>query len=102
MISKVAVHAYTWQGREYEHRKYTTFERGSIEVFSNNDEVCSSGIIIPGTELLDYPLLGTFYFLGMAYLFLGIAIIAEIFMGAIEVITSQTRKIKYQDEKSDE
>lgn len=42
------------------------------------------------------------YFIFLLYLFLGIAIIADIFMSAIETITSRRRKIKYPDpEKKD-
>jgi solute carrier family 8 (sodium/calcium exchanger) len=34
----------------------------------------------------------------LVYLFLGIAIVSDIFMGSIEVITSQTKEIPYEDE----
>jgi len=34
------------------------------------------------------------YFLGLCYMFLGVNIIADVFMAAIEVITSKTKKIK--------
>ena len=34
------------------------------------------------------------YFLGLMYMFLGVNIIADVFMAAIEVITSKTKKIK--------
>ena len=37
------------------------------------------------------------YFIFLRYLFLGIAIIADIFMSAIETITSKTRKIRYPE-----
>ncbi len=37
------------------------------------------------------------YFIFLLYLFLGIAIIADIFMSSIETITSRTRKIRYPD-----
>jgi solute carrier family 8 (sodium/calcium exchanger) len=37
------------------------------------------------------------YFIFLLYLFLGIAIIADIFMSSIETITSKTRKIRYPD-----
>lgn len=93
--------SYTWDGKTYKHRLHKKFDDGFYEVYSNEDEVCTSGIIIPGTELLPAWLLGIVYFCGMGYLFMGIAIIAEIFMGAIEVITSQTRKIKYKDENDE-
>ena len=38
------------------------------------------------------------YFMALVYLFLGISIISDIFMGSIEVITSQTKEIEYVDE----
>ena len=40
---------------------------------------------------------GVVYMAGLLYLFLGIAIIADIFMCAIEKITSKTQIIKYPD-----
>ncbi|RDD45318.1 Sodium/calcium exchanger 3 [Trichoplax sp. H2] len=40
---------------------------------------------------------GFLYLAGLLYSFLGVAIIADIFMCAIEVITSQTRRIKISD-----
>ncbi|XP_042238994.1 sodium/calcium exchanger 2-like isoform X3 [Homarus americanus] len=42
------------------------------------------------------------YLAGLLYCFLGVAIIADIFMGAIEKITSKTRKIYLTSEKEDE
>lgn len=39
----------------------------------------------------------TLYFIFLLYLFLGIAIIADIFMSSIETITSRRRKIRYPD-----
>jgi solute carrier family 8 (sodium/calcium exchanger) len=51
----------------------------------------SSMVLIPGTTLLPSGLLGIVYFIFLCFLFLGISIIADIFMEAIEMITSQTR-----------
>lgn len=42
------------------------------------------------------------YLLGLLYCFLGVAIIADIFMGSIEKITSKTRKVYLTSEKEDE
>ena len=47
-------------------------------------------VLIPGTSLMPSPLLGIVYVIFLGFLFLGISIIADIFMEAIEVITSQT------------
>lgn len=46
---------------------------------------------------MSIPLRAVLYFIFLLYLFLGIAIIADIFMSAIETITSRKRKIRYPD-----
>lgn len=55
-----------------------------------DDIACDSFVLIPGTSLLNPVLLGITYIIFLGYLFVGIAIIADIFMEAIEVITSKT------------
>lgn len=47
-------------------------------------------VLLPGTQLLSNNFLAVVYFSFLMYLFLGIAIIADIFMEAIEAITSTT------------
>lgn len=54
--------------------------------------------MIPGTQLLPNGLLGFVMFVFLCYLFLGIAIIADIFMVAIEVITSETKTMEVTDQ----
>jgi len=49
---------------------------------------CWSFVLIPGTQLLSNNLLGVVYLIGLGYLFLGVAIVSDIFMEAIEAITS--------------
>jgi len=49
---------------------------------------CYSFILVPGTQLLPNSLLGISYMIGLVYLFLGVAIVSDIFMEAIEQITS--------------
>lgn len=56
-------------------------------------------ILIPGTSLLHKDLLGFAYFMFMLYLFLGISVIADIFMEAIEVITSSVKDVTVQDKE---
>ena len=53
--------------------------------------------MIPGIQLLPNGLLGFAYFCFLVYLFLGISISADIFMEAIEVITSKTKLIDVLD-----
>lgn len=61
----------------------------------NGDQCVSRGLMLPylgyASMLLWVRIVG--YLLLLLYLFLGIAIIADIFMCAIERITSQTKKI---------
>jgi len=73
--------------------KIENYPRGRIVKFSNQMEVCSSGWILPGTDILPIPLLIIAYFVTLCWLFLGISIVADIFMSAIEKITSQTQTI---------
>ena len=53
------------------------------------EKACHSWVVLHGTSLYNKGVLGFFYLLFLIYLFLGIAIVADIFMGAIEVITSK-------------
>ena len=53
------------------------------------EKACHSWVVLHGTSLYNKGVLGFFYFLFLIYLFLGIAIVADIFMGSIEVITSK-------------
>jgi solute carrier family 8 (sodium/calcium exchanger) len=64
------------------------------------ETICPDGVLLPAWK----PLTGfstaervgraIFYFVVLLYLFLGVSIIADRFMSAIEVITSQTREVK--------
>ena len=67
--------------------------RGKCE-FSPDKFLAYSSILVPGTFLLDNTVLGIAYLIGMGYVFIGIAIISDIFMEAIEEITSQTKSIE--------
>ena len=69
------------------------FDRGRIVYFSKNTEVCLSSLLIPGVATLDRGLLAFAYGFALIYLFLGISIVAEIFMEAIEKITSKTQML---------
>jgi hypothetical protein len=66
------------------------YPRGRIVMFGNGDMICNSRFIIPGTSLLPVGVLAVAYFMALVYLFLGISIIAELFMAGIEQITSAT------------
>ena len=69
---------------------------GFIEEYYE-EQLCHSYILIPGTSLLSSGLLGFTYFCFLIYLFLGIGMVSDIFMEAIEVITSQQTQIELWD-----
>lgn len=59
---------------------------------------CVKGVVLPVWEpvnpaFTDRIARATIYFVGLAYMFLGVSIIADRFMASIEVITSQERRI---------
>ena len=83
-----------------ESRNYTyeDFENGIIVQFeSDAEKVCQSWILLPGENLWGAGVRGFLYIVFMFYLFIGIAIISDIFMGAIEVITSKKKVITRYD-----
>ena len=64
--------------------------QGYLEEYYDDQRCYSALIDIPGTSLLPWWIMGPAYLIFMVWLFMGIAISADIFMEAIEVITSQT------------
>lgn len=60
---------------------------GYVEEFWS-EQHCHSYIMIPGTSLLNNGLMSFAYLCALGWLFLGIAIISDIFMESIEVITA--------------
>ena len=90
---------------EWDHlddRSQTIFDRGIIVEFADDSDFCHSYVVVPGLPLVSKAILTIGYLLCLVYLFLGISIISDIFMGAIEEITSQTRTVTYQDENGNE
>lgn len=67
-------------------------------------ECADRGMLLPLWSEYTWPseLRAFLYLLGLLYCFLGVAIIADIFMGSIEKITSKTRKVYLTSEKEDE
>jgi hypothetical protein len=75
---------YVWQGTSYDLYERTFADTGYIDIYTNKEEFCSSYVIVPGMNLANEKVLGTFYLLALFYLFLGISIVADEFMVAIE------------------
>lgn len=78
---------------------------------ATNDSVntlnCSDGLMIPLWRPLDNLSTGDkiaraiVYFLAMVWLFIGVSIVADRFMGAIEMITSQEKEVKVKKPNGD-
>lgn len=78
------------------------FQRGRIVYFSKNTEVCQSILLIPGVANLSRTVLAIAYGLCLCYLFIGVSIVAEIFMEAIEKITSKQEFVTIVDASGNE
>ena len=59
-----------------------------MQEYTNAEAFCHSALLLPGTSLVSEASLGVACLIILLYLFLGIAIVADLFMEAIEVITS--------------
>ncbi|XP_077863706.1 sodium/calcium exchanger 3-like [Saccoglossus kowalevskii] len=79
---------------------YTNYSRGYvIEIIPDGSKQCTSLLLIPAENLWPEWVRGTLYFIAMLYVFVGIAIISDIFMCSIEVITSKKRTVVRWDEE---
>ena len=80
-----------------------SYVNSTITQCSRTASPCKPGVLLPVWEPQENLTLGDtigralVYALSLAYLFLGVSIIADRFMAAIEVITSQEREIHVTD-----
>lgn len=80
------------------------YEGENNEAWCGNKDKCSTlGLILPifSEETWPTALRGTLYLIGLLYSFLGVSIVADIFMCAIEKITSKTKQIHFATPKGD-
>jgi hypothetical protein len=63
-------------------------ELGYIDEYTNRDQWCHSFMINQGFSLGDNMIFGIIYVLVLLWIFQGIGIVSDLFMDAIEVITS--------------
>ena len=68
-----------------------------VEYVSPNETICESWILLPAENLWPAWLRASLYLVALSYLFVGIAIVSDLFMGSIEIITSQQRKVTVFD-----
>lgn len=69
-----------------------------VEYVEAGREACSSWLLLPAENLWATWLRGILYILCLLWFFMGIAIISDVFMSSIEVITSKKRKVLRWDE----
>ena len=81
---------------------YLCYQEGNSSFCGKKDE-CSQGLILPLVFEETWPrgARACLYFVGLLYSFLGVSIVADIFMCAIEKITSKTKKIHIASTKDD-
>lgn len=84
---------YFYEGEEYDKTQTSYFPRGRIVEYSNLEEFCDSWAFLPGITTLNPILLAIMYMVFLFWMFLGMNIIADVFMEAIEVITSSKRVV---------
>lgn len=76
----LGIKAYTWNGESFKHKNTEYFGKGRIVEYSNQEEFCNSWFAV-GAMSLTHPVIQAIaYALALAYLFVGIAIISDIFM----------------------
>ena len=85
---------YVYQGTEYEKYQVMFSAQGYVDEYTNKEEFCTSFVIWPGLSLANELWQGVAYLLVLCYLFLGIALVADIFMESIEQITSKTTMVQ--------
>ena len=89
---------YNWNGEEYHSIKVDYYPKGRVVYYGHlYTGVCDYTILFPGTALLPRGFLVIVYGLALIYLFLGIGIISDKFMDAIEQITSQSVTLDVKD-----
>lgn len=75
---------YLFGGEEFDMFARVYNSGGYIDEYTNKETFCTSWIFHPGISLLGDAALGVCYLLFLCWLFIGIAILADIFMEAIE------------------
>ena len=88
---------YLWDGVEYPKYMRIYSAGGYIDEYTDKETWCHSWIYNPGLSLMGDAALGVCYLLLLFWLFIGIAILADIFMEAIEVITSKSELVQVPD-----
>ena len=73
-----------------------------VEILANESDQCTSWLLLPGENLWVPGVRTVLYILALLWMFIGVAIVADIFVGAIEVITSQKKQVTTFDPERQE
>lgn len=73
-----------------------------VELLENEDDLCTSWVLLPAENLWDAAARAVLYLMALLWMFLGVAIVADIFVGSIEVITSQKKQVTTFDPEKQE
>jgi len=79
-----------------DHWERAYYANGFVEEFWE-EQRCDSVILVPGTSLMGKGVMGVTYLVWLGWLFVGIAIVSDIFMESIEAITAQTQIVISKD-----
>ncbi|KAK2143511.1 hypothetical protein LSH36_835g00039 [Paralvinella palmiformis] len=80
---------------------YSNYSNGwVVEAVEDGSSPCESWLMLPAENLWSVGMRGFLYILALVYIFLGIAIVSDIFMCSIEVITSQRKTVVKWDEEN--
>jgi len=72
---------------------YYDYSMGYVEV-DQGEKVCDSPYLIPGSYMMNQRVLTFGVFIVLLWLFMGIGVISDIFMEAIETICAQTKVVE--------
>ena len=80
----------------------TNYSDGYVVEFAKNGSRCQSWLLLPAENLWNEGIRGFLYIVAICYMFFGVAVSSDIFMDAIEVMTSKKRKILSFDPETNE
>ena len=90
--------AVVYRGKEYAWERTSQYEKGYAIEFSNDEEFCTSWVMLRGINLYPDWVLGLFSLLALLYTFLGMSLLSDYMLDAIDQITSVKKTLRIKDE----
>ena len=85
---------YRFNGKTFDQFVRVKNPQGFVDEYTNKEEFCVSWVYHTGLSLMPDAVLGVMHLIFLFWLFIGIAILADIFMESIEVITSKSKLVQ--------